>query len=311
MGRLREDALESANRNLRMIQSSAAAFAKADATEFLFIATCELAVEVGGYDACWIGLAQENPEQTVDIVASSGRGRDYIEELRLSWADNLQGRGPTGTSIREGRIVTWSDIKTDPLFEPWRDKAAAIGFRASIAIPFRTDGGTVRGAFVLYSGNPMAFKEEQQDLLMELADNLSEALNIIITKRERDAALEARTMSEERCERLLSATGTVLYTLTLREKHAYQIEISQNVVDVIGYSPKDIQGSDWWLGRVHPDDLMQAKLGIPRVCEIGHYTHRYRVKHHNGDYRWVRDDMTRNCSPPNLIDSRLRRENFA
>ncbi len=294
MGRLREDALENANRTLRMIHASSDAFAQADTPDALFTLACKLAVDVGLYDTCWIGLAQDDAARSIRIVASAGQDRDYVRQLRLSWADTPAGRGPSGTSIREGRIAGWSDIRIDPRYEPWRDKAAAAGFRASVSIPFRTAGKPAIGTFTLYSANPIAFGEEERRLLEELTTNLTKALQDIATRQERDAALMARSMSEQRIERLLTASATVLYALDLEPApgHAAPTEISRNILDMLGYAPEEIHGPEWWQSHVHPDDLPQASLGIARVRDAGHYTHRYRIRHRNGNYRWIRDEMT-------------------
>lgn len=292
MGHLREDALDRANRNLRMIHVSAEALAQAETPEALFKAACELAVDVGGYNACWVGLAENNQERSIRVVASAGRDKHYVEQLRLSWADKPEGRGPSGTSIREGRLASWSDIRFDPLFELWRDRAVTAGFRASISIPFYSADETVTGTFTLYSSNPTAFGEDEQTLLAELTGNITKSLQDIATRQERDAALVARSMSEQRMDWLLTASSMVLYALTLHQKQPVLPEISRSIFDMLGYAPEDIHDPEWWHTHVHPDDLPQARLGIQRVCDAGHYTHRYRIRHRNGSYRWIRDEMT-------------------
>nr|WP_283245640.1 EAL domain-containing protein [Acidiphilium multivorum] len=275
-----------------MIHGSAEAFAQAETPEALFKAACELAVDVGGYNICWVGLAENDQERSIRVVASAGRDKDYVEQLRLSWADTPEGRGPSGTSIREGRQSSCSDIRIDPLFEPWRDRAVAAGFRASISIPFRLAAETLTGTFTLYSCNPTAFGEDERTLLAELTGNITKSLQEIATRQERDAALVARSMSEQRIERLLTASSTVLYSLTLHQMQPVLAEISRSIFDMLGYAPEDIYGLGWWRSHVHPDDLPQARLGIQGVCDAGHYTHRYRIMHRNGSYRWIRDEMT-------------------
>ena len=292
MGRLREDALDRSNRTLRMIHASTEAFARAGTPEALFNAACQLAVEIGGYDACWIGLAGNDPERLIRFAASAGRSIRSLSKLRLTWMDEPDGRGPTGTAIREKKVVLLVDLVRNEGFARWRDKALASGFRSCISLPFGLDEGPATGAFTLYSSNQTAFEDSEQGLLIELTANLTKALKDLTTRQERDAALMAGAMSEQKIDRLLTATGTVLYTLKLIEGRAVPVEISRSILDMLGYAPEDIRGSDWWRSHVHPEDLPQAELGIAHTCDGGHYVHRYRIRHRNGSYRWIRDELT-------------------
>jgi len=292
LGRLREDALERANRALRTIHEATEAFAHATTAQAVFDAACRLAVETGGYNTCWVGLAQHDPEKSVSLAASAGRGTGYVAQLRLSWADVPNGRGPAGTAIRERRISRWRDIAVDPRFEPWRHKALASGFRSCISLPFGGAGIPAAGALTLYSSDPMAFGEEERDLLVELTANMTKALQAFTTRQERDDALMAHSMSERRIDRLLAATGVVLYALALHGDEAVLVDMSENIVDMLGYVPGNIRGLDWWRNHVHPEDLPQAALGVPRTVESGQFVHRYRIRHQNGGYRWIHDEKT-------------------
>lgn len=292
MGRLREDALERANRTLRTIHATTEAFAGLATAEALHAALCRLAVETGGYDTCWIGLAGDEPGRPIHIAASAGNGVAYVERLRLSWSDTPMGRGPAGTAIREGRISRWRDIAVDPRFEPWSAWAHEAGFRACMALPIGLPATPAPAVFTLYSSNPMAFGEEEQALLVELTANLTKALRDVATRQERDAALNASSMSERRIEWLLAASGTVLYTLSLRGDGAIPLEISRNIADLLGYAPEEVRGPDWWRDHVHPDDLPRAGQGVALAIAAGHHIHRYRVRHRNGGFRWIRDELT-------------------
>jgi diguanylate cyclase (GGDEF)-like protein/PAS domain S-box-containing protein len=291
LGRQREDALARANRALRIIHTSTEAFAHAVTAEALFEAACQLAVKTG-YDASWIGLAQHDEERSIFPAASAGLGTAYVANLRVSWGDQPYGRGPTGTAIRERRIVRLHNIASAPDFEPWRDKALTSGFCSSISLPFGLNEDHAIGAFTLYSSNPLAFGEEEQTLLLELTANLTKALQTITARQERDRAISARSSSEERIERLLAASGVVLFELTLRENAAFPLVVSPNIRDMLGYAPDETCRANWWRNHVHPEDLPQAAGAIEHVLQAGQFTHRYRLRHRDGSYRWIRSDLT-------------------
>ncbi len=59
---------------------------------------CRILVEQGGYALAWIG--QPQGERVVPIAAF-GSSADYVREITVA-IDGEFGKGPTGTSIREG-----------------------------------------------------------------------------------------------------------------------------------------------------------------------------------------------------------------
>lgn len=292
MGRLREYALDRANQTLRMINASRETFARAKTPDALFEAACQLAVDVGGYDSSWIGIAQNDLDKSVQIAASAGRHFPALSKIRFTWRGDQDGRGPTCTAIREKKIVLLRDISKEYGSLSWREEALASGFRTSICLPFGSYEDRAIGTITLYSKNHVSFEQDEQNLLIELTDILAKALQNITTKRDYDAALVACSMSEQRIQQVLLASGTVLYTLKFVKGCAFPDEISRNVLNLVGYAPEDMQGPKWWSEHVHPEDLPQAELGLVHVQEAGHYIHRYRIRHRNGCYRWIRDELT-------------------
>lgn len=292
LGRLREDALEHANRALRTIHACTAAFADTETADALFEAACHLAVQSGGYGGCWIGLMQHDDEKSIKPVASAGRSVPALEDVRMRWGDEPHGWGPAGTAIRERRITVSTDLAHDPLFAPWHDLALGAGFRTCLSLPIILQNTDTIGVLTLYSNDPTSFGEEEQRLLSDLVTILAKALQTVFAREERDAALNAQSTSERRTDRLLAASSVVLYALAPRGEEFIPIEVSHNISKVLGYEPEEACKSGWWLDHVHPADRRNASQAIARVLEAGQHTHRYRFKHRAGGYRWLRDEMT-------------------
>jgi len=143
--------------------------------EELFPKICRDSVEFGGMKMSWVGMVDEGSVE-VRPVTSFGSGTGYLDEISIltDLADPL-GRGPTGTAIREGKPVWCQDFLNDPSTEPWREGGALHGWASSAALPLRLMGRTI-GAFTVYSGQPGAFDEEARDLLEEMGDDISFAL---------------------------------------------------------------------------------------------------------------------------------------
>lgn len=148
---------------------------------------CQRMVELFGFKLVWIGLKQDGGG--VEVIAASGETA-YLQEISVRWDDSAQGRGTTGTAIRENRpVVLTCD---DPAFAPWRKRAERFGFQSILAMPLGLRGEVI-GALMMYAADRRAFDritvtrlsafaarvtvamlgaQEQQDLrLMEVAMN--------------------------------------------------------------------------------------------------------------------------------------------
>jgi len=133
----------------------------------LVAALCQTVHERGGFPLVWFGYADPLPPQRVAPVAMRGPAVGYLEGVDIRWSDTPEGRGPTGTAIRESRVVVVRSLRNDPNFGPWRERARGFGLESSAAIPVIT-GGTVVGALNVYSHLPDAFDATEVTLLETL-----------------------------------------------------------------------------------------------------------------------------------------------
>jgi PAS domain S-box-containing protein len=156
----------------------------------LYDQVCRILVEDGLFKMAWIGIV-DHETRRVDPVASFGDNEDYLQGIVVTASDAPEGRGPTGRAAVTGTSAICSDIEHDPVMLPWRDKALKHGFRSSAAFPLHA-GSAVIGAFTLYSGTPQFFNEEENALLVSLANDVSFAIEKIANERRRKEA-EQRT----------------------------------------------------------------------------------------------------------------------
>ena len=142
----------------------------------LFPKVCRAAVEYGGMKMAWVGMVDPASGQ-VRPITLYGAGEEYLQNARITiHADEPWGRGPTGTSIREKRAVWCEDFKSDPATAPWQDHAQQYGWRSSASLPLYRKGA-VAGAVTIYAGKTNAFDESVRQLLLEMADDISFALD--------------------------------------------------------------------------------------------------------------------------------------
>ncbi len=180
--------LQRLNRDLRLLSDCNMALVHAQDEATLLREICRLGVERGGYTLAWVGFAQRDEAHSVTVAARHGDRYHYLDQVRISWADNARGRGVVGTAIRTGQPSLVTDIPNDPRMGPWAAKAATMKLQSCLALPLICDA-TVLGALTLYSSAPDAFDTSELNLLMELANDLAYGLSAL---RARAAHAEAK-----------------------------------------------------------------------------------------------------------------------
>ncbi len=144
--------------------------------EELFLQICRAAVQFGGMKMAWVGLV-DSKTRMLRPAASFGDDSGYLKDLNISVdADSPFGSGPTGTAIRENCLYWCQDYMGDPSTAPWHQRATQAGLAASATLPLHRNG-VVIGAFTLFSGEVNPFDEALRDLLVEMAMDISFALD--------------------------------------------------------------------------------------------------------------------------------------
>lgn len=167
----------------------------------LLCEACRVAIEFGKFHMAWIGLVDDET-RLVNPVAFAGNDDGYLSKMKkISVSDLAEGRGPTGTAIREGKHFVCNDIENDPRMAPWKSEALNRGYRSSIALPIKLFG-EVTGAFSLYASVPHFFDQKEIDLLDEVAGDLSFALEAIEVGEKREKTEHTLIDSEKRYREL-------------------------------------------------------------------------------------------------------------
>ena len=158
----------------------------------LFPTVCRVLVEFGGFKMAWIGW--HDPETHLVVpVGCWGDDGHFLDRIKVYADDRPEGRGLTGTVIREGRTCVCHDFAADPRTAPWHEAAAQQGYKSSIALPVR-EGGRIVGALAVHATEAGSFGEKEIALLEEAAGDISFALDHLEKERQRresEAALRA------------------------------------------------------------------------------------------------------------------------
>jgi PAS domain S-box-containing protein len=201
------------NRALHALSATDQAMVRALDESELLQETCRILVEAGGYRFAWVGLAEQDAAKMVRPVAHAGIEEGYLESVRITWADTVRGRGPTGTAIRTGRPSVCQNMLEDPRLAPWREDAARRGYASSCALPLVVSGQPI-GALTVYSAHPNAFDTAEAELLAQLAVDLAFGVESLRTRAERQRAEEALKAERQRLFAVLETLPPMICLLT-------------------------------------------------------------------------------------------------
>jgi len=143
----------------------------------LFSKICQVAIDHGQFRMAWIGLIDEN-RKYVEPATFAGAELGYLKNVRVDFHDKVLGNGPTGLAIREERCIICQDIAADLRMAPWRDNALRRGYRSSAAVPIREHGHII-GVLSVYAGETHGFAAEDEELLEQIGEDISFAIDSI------------------------------------------------------------------------------------------------------------------------------------
>jgi PAS domain S-box-containing protein len=192
----KEEHRQKLHRTLVALNNSNQALLHAEDEASLLQQICRIIIEDCGYAMVWIGFAEDDENKSVTPVAYAGVHTEYLQALRISWADNELGQGPTGTAIRTAQPSLCRDMSMDPAFEPWRARATMSGFAASLVLPLVKDGKAF-GAMTIYSRTPDPFSEDEIKLLGKLGSDLAYGVGSLRLQAAHALAQQALIRSEK------------------------------------------------------------------------------------------------------------------
>jgi PAS domain S-box-containing protein len=189
-----EAKLQRANRMYALRSQFNQAIVRARDRRRLFQDICDLAIEVGKFRMVWIGLV-DGETRTVRPACRSGHVAGYLDHIAISIDDIPSGQGPTGTAIRENRLVFSNDIPGDEKMAPWRSDTSRRIYLSSAALPLRFQGKCI-GALMLYADETGFFDANLVGLLEEVIGDLAFALDALENEARQRRAEEALQESE-------------------------------------------------------------------------------------------------------------------
>ena len=231
---------------------------------------CEAMVEFGKFRMAWIGW-NDPATGEVAVVSRFGDATGYLQGLRVRSDDSALGQGGTGQAIRTGQPAVINDLQGAGQAAPWHARAARAGLAASASIPVRV-GGQVAGALMVYAPVRDFFGEQEIALLVEMAVDLSFALDHLeLARGLRESESRFRTLFEKAplgMAILDSASGRFL-------------SANPRLGEIFGVPPEELLAHSF-LAYTHPDHRVEdqasvrelARGAVQEVQKVKRYLHR-------------------------------------
>ena len=221
------------NRILAVLSGINSAIVRMRNRQELFEEACRIAVEHGNFGLAWIGLFDP---ATLDVtpVAWAGLGTDELKRSEsTARADVPLGQGLVGRAIRERKPVFDNDISIKTgVGGKRRQEALRLGYRSLIVLPLFAEDA-VTGILALFAKEPDFFTEEELKLLIELAGDISFALEYIAKEEKLNylayydplTGLPNRTLFDDRMTQCLRAAShdQTLIALVLVDLERFRI----------------------------------------------------------------------------------------
>src|SRR5258707_5831321 len=87
-----------------------------------------------------------------------------------------------------------------------------------------------------------------------------------------------------RSRHLLAHSPTVIYGLKVEGGEGVPNVVSENIMEVLGFSLEEALRKEWWEEHLHPDDRARAIDSISETLTRTASRAEYRIRHKDGSY---------------------------
>jgi len=255
----------------------------------LFLQVCRDAVQFGDVKMAWIGFLDES-SQLIKPVASFGDDSGYLENIQITVDINdPMSQGPTATALREHQPFWCQDFIHDPRTAPWHERGVQAGWGSSASLPLYRNGFAV-GSFTLYSAEVNAFSEDIRALLLDMAMNISFALDGFAQELARKRAEEEREEALNRLQKIAQNLPGLIYQFRLHpDGSACLPYASEAIREIYRVNPDDVRdNASAIFSAIHPDDRDGVSASIHQSAqELRPWHHEFRVRFDDGTERWL------------------------
>ncbi|MFN6499587.1 MAG: PAS domain S-box protein [Nostoc sp. DedQUE01] len=162
-------------------------------------------------------------------------------------------------------------------------QATKVGLKAGFAVPILA-GKQVLAVLVFFKRSSVLVDRR----LLLLVSAVAAQLGGLIERKRVEQELR---LANERLQYLLTSSPVVIYSRKTSGDFSTTF-ISKNVRAMVGYEAREfIENPNFWLDRVHPEDVELVSRKFKKLVEHEYNSYEYRWLHADGTYHWFYEKM--------------------
>ncbi len=222
---------------------------RAKEADTVFRDACRIAYELGLFKMAWIGIFNED-KSAINYVAGNG-----VPEEDRHYLGSIANRDGIQAYVLDANdVYVNNQISREFEVEGFADYAATRGIRSCMLLPIR-QAGQIVGTLNLYAAEVNFFGKQEINLLEEVAEDISFALDSFEGERYR-LQMETKLVNDEK--RLRKAQQIARFGSWERDMATGILSWSDEACAIYGVPlTESIQSFESWLTFIHPDDLQE------------------------------------------------------
>jgi len=201
----------------------------------------------------------------------------------------VPGLGIGGHAVVSGRLGRAPErIAWPPMPPEYAEAIDAEGIRSALAVPIVL-GQDVEGLLYVCSRTPRSFSDNDETVLMRLADHAAAAIH---NHRLFEAEQAARTQAQTSAQDFRDLVDTLDAIVVDADAETFQVTfVNHRAEAILGYSRQEWYADpNFWANHVHPDDRDWAVALCTKATADGDdHVMQYRMLTADGRVLWVHD----------------------
>jgi len=259
----------------------------------LFRNACRIAIKFGGFKIAWIGLFKDDNRviNCVEQIGMPDEDTHHFKNLPISK------NGPNDILLKTGKHMIFNDMSSDRQFDRWKSTFDKKNIQSYMILPISRSGEII-GTFNLYACELHYFKKAEVDLVKEVTDDISFALNIFEKEKKQQFAEQLVVANEKRYRLLIEKSTDIKLLITLKRKVIYS---SPSLKSALGYTKEELVNQDV-SQIIPPGDQKAFKMFMAEVIsQPGKSFHfQQQFLHVDGHSIWCEGMMTNMLHEPGL-----------
>ncbi len=248
---------------------------------------CRIAVEIGKFEICWVGLPDMVNNLHNPIAHYNATEQDKFVLTTFKFDNN----GPTGTVMASGNYYLSNSFEKEPWTPELKNYLWSRGFRSYLVLSLKKHGRP-HSTLNVYSNSKTIFTADQIEFLNGIAQDISDALDNLELEKMHTAAIK----NQNDTAMLLNQAEAKAHIGSWRINFKTGIsKKSDEACRIYGFEPTEdnVFKYEDWRTAVHPDDWGYVKqMDDEAALTLSNCIKFHRIVRPNGEIRNIGADSS-------------------